>query len=241
MSRPALSLVIPCYNEAPGLPMLVDRVREALGRRGDVEVILVDNGSTDATPDVLPGLIAAASGDALTLRAVRVPVNQGYGHGILTGLRAAEGEALGWTHADLQTDPADALTALDLMAAAPEPARAFVKGRRFGRPLGDRVFTWGMAAFETALLRTPMWDINAQPTVFSRAFFATWDDPPGDFSLDLYAYWRAAQDGLTIVRFPVHFGPRVFGDSRWNTSMAARGRFIRRTVDFSLALARRRR
>jgi len=41
---------------------------------------------------------------------VRVPVNQGYGLGILSGLRAATGEIIGWTHADLQTDVMDVLT-----------------------------------------------------------------------------------------------------------------------------------
>ena len=233
---PALSLVIPCYNEARGLPLLVDRCDAVFGGRGDVEVLLVDNGSTDPTPAMLPGLLA----DKPWLRTVRVEVNQGYGFGVLTGLRAARGRVIGWTHADGQTDPADALVGLEKFDG-PDADRTFVKGARYGRPLVDKVFTWGMAAFETALLATPLWDINAQPTLMPRAFFDTWEDPPGDFSLDLYAYWKARRDGLVIERFPVHFGPRAFGDSSWNTGLAARARFIRRTVEFSVGLARGRR
>ena len=48
-----------------------------------------------------------------------------------------------------------------------------------------------MSLFETLLLRTRLWDINAQPTMFHRDFFASWDRPPHDFSLDLYAYYGA--------------------------------------------------
>ena len=50
------SLVIPCYNEAANLPLLLARCKE-LTRHGDVEVILVDNGSTDNSPEVLLGLL----------------------------------------------------------------------------------------------------------------------------------------------------------------------------------------
>jgi hypothetical protein len=233
---PKLSLVIPCYNEADNLPLLVDRCAVVFQERDDVEVVLVDNGSTDATPALLERLIAPHP----FLRSVRVEVNQGYGHGILTGLRAARGEILAWTHADLQTDPNDALVGLARFEASSTPERLFVKGRRYGRPPGDVVFTVGMAAFETALLRTPMWDINAQPTMFSRAFFQTWSDPPKDFSLDLYAYYTAAAQGLSFSRFPVYFGARAHGISRWNVNWQAKVKFVKRTVDYSLTMYRER-
>jgi glycosyltransferase involved in cell wall biosynthesis len=233
---PKLSLVIPCYNEAENLPLLVDRCAIVFQDRDDVEVVLVDNGSTDDSPAILARLLAPHP----FIRSVRVPVNEGYGHGILTGLRAATGDVLAWTHADLQTDPNDALIGLARFEAAADPARLFVKGRRYGRPPGDVVFTVGMAAFETALLRTPMWDINAQPTMFSRRFFETWEDPPKDFSLDLFAYYTAARQGLKFERFPVYFGARAHGISRWNVNCQAKVKFVRRTMDYSLQMYRER-
>ena len=232
----ALSLVIPCYNEADNLPLLVDRCALVFGSRDDVEVILVDNGSKDRTAEILPGLLAPHK----NLRTVRVPENQGYGHGILTGLRAATGRVLAWTHADMQTDPHDVLVGLERFQRSATPERLFVKGNRYGRPAFDVVFTWGMAAFESALLGAAMWDINAQPTMFPRSFFDTWSDPPTDFSLDLYAYYTARRTGMTLERFPVYFGPRAHGESRWNTGLTARWRFIRRTVDYSLKMKRER-
>lgn len=226
------SLVIPCYNEAANLPLLLERCKK-LTETPDVEVILVDNGSTDNSTAVLKELLPRYPG----CRSVRVEVNQGYGFGILSGLKAAQGEILGWTHADMQTDPQDALQGLALFEQ--HGLASFVKGRRYGRPLADVVFTMGMSFFETLLLGKPMWDINAQPTMFTKSFFETWSDPPFDFSLDLFAYYQALQSGLKVYRFPVKFGERAHGVSHWNVNWAAKRKFIKRTVDFSLELRKR--
>jgi len=223
------SLVIPCYNEAKNIPLLLERCRGVVVRP-DVEVILVDNGSTDDTPEVLLNLLPGYPG----CRSVRVEKNQGYGYGIVAGLKAAKGEILGWTHADMQTDPQDTLRGLALFEKYGNTI--FVKGRRYGRPFMDIVFTIGMSIFETLLLSRPMWDINAQPNMFSRNFFDSWVTPPDDFSLDLYVYYQAQKKRLKVHRFPVRFGERAHGVSHWNVNWAAKQKFIRRTVDFSLQL-----
>ena len=230
---PQFSLIIPCFNEAKGLAPLAARCEEIFAGQ-DIEIILVDNGSTDESPQILAQLI---HGSAL-LRSVRVPVNFGYGHGILEGLRAANAPILGWTHADMQTDPKDVLRGLRLFQSSAVPQSLFVKGRRVARPPFDAFFTIGMAVFETALLHMPLWDINAQPTMFGRDFFRTWDNPPKDFSLDLYAYYTAKQKKLIVRRFPVHFGKRLHGLSRWNISPTAKMKFIKRTIGYSFTLAK---
>jgi glycosyltransferase involved in cell wall biosynthesis len=229
-----LSLVIPCFNEAGNLETLISRCREGLAG-ADAEVVLVDNGSTDASAEILANTL---SRDTL-IRSVRVEENQGYGFGVLSGLAASRGEFLAWTHADLQTDPADARKALDLALSAPNPECVFVKGDRRGRALFDVAFSIGMAAFETALLGRVFWDINAQPTLFHRRFFQSWRDPPRDFSLDLYAYHLAKSQGLDVRRFDVRFPKRLSGVSHWNTSWASKLKFIRRTLSFSFELKRR--
>ena len=134
----------------------------------------------------------------------------------------------------MQTDPQDVLLGFELFNK--HGLDIFVKGRRYGRPLMDVFFTLGMSAFETLLLGKPLWDINAQPTLFSRSFFETWLEPPHDFSLDLYAYYFAHHMRLKIYRFPVKFGERAYGVSHWNVNWEAKRKFIRRTVDFSYNL-----
>jgi glycosyltransferase involved in cell wall biosynthesis len=227
-----LSLIIPCYNEAKNLPLLLEQCK-GLAKQKNTEIILVDNGSIDNSPEVLKKLLPSYPG----CRSVRVEENQGYGFGILAGLNAAEGDVLGWTHADMQTDPMDAIKGLELFKT--NGSHLFVKGRRYGRPFSDTLFTIAMSFFETLLMKKPMWDINAQPTMFSRSFFVSWNEPPHDFSLDLFAYYQARVAGIPVKRLPVSFGKRAHGVSHWNVNWAAKLKFIRRTVDFSLELRKK--
>ena len=228
-----LSLVIPCYNEARSLPALVARCAEVF-TRADIEVILVDNGSTDDTPAVMAAVLAGLPPGS-PVRTLRVVPNRGYGGGIMAGLDAARGRIVAWTHADLQTDVADVLRGLALFEAAGTDA-LFVKGRRYGRPPGDVAFTIGMSAFETLLFARPLWDINAQPTMLPRSAYAAWVGAPTDFALDLFAYHAARGAGLRVRRLPVRFGARLHGVSSWNVDWRAKRKFIARTIAFSLAL-----
>jgi hypothetical protein len=96
-----------------------------------------------------------------------------------------------------------------------------------------------MGVFETLYFGTPMKDINAQPNIFPREFFESWENPPYDFSLDLYSVYMAKKAGLKMKRFPVEFTPRLHGHSKWNTGMAAKWKFIKRTIKFSRELKKR--
>jgi glycosyltransferase involved in cell wall biosynthesis len=226
------SLIIPCFNEAENLPLLLERCKD-LAEQTATEIIFVNNGSTDNSDIVLKELLPSYPG----CRSIHVRHNKGYGFGILAGLDSANGDIVGWTHADMQTDPMDAIEGLQKYKEY--GSQLFVKGQRYGRPLGDTLFTVGMSFFETLLLRKPMWDINAQPTMFPRSFYKTWQEPPHDFSLDLFAYYQAKIAKLDVKRFPVLFGERAHGVSHWNVDWAAKRKFIRRTIEFSLQLRRK--
>lgn len=226
------SLVIPCYNEAKTLPSLIERLKASFNEQDNIEIILVNNGSTDNSAVILD----AAIQNVPFLRTVHVPINQGYGYGILQGLATTQGKYIGWTHADMQTDPADALKGFALFEKYQNAENLFVKGKRFGRPFSDTIFTIGMSFFDSLLFALPLWDINAQPTIFSRKFYESWKNPPHDFALDLYAYASAVRDGLEVHRFPVCFGARLHGTSHWNINWKSKVKFIRRTIEFSFAL-----
>lgn len=224
-----LSVVVPCYNEEQNIPLILERFGEII-TRDDIEVILVDNGSTDGSAHVLADLLPKY----FFARTVRVEVNQGYGYGILQGLKECRGEYIGWTHADMQTDPADILKALTIIEQ--DKGLVFVKGNRKGRPLFDVFFTAGMSLFETCFLRRKLYDINAQPNIFPKIFYDEWENPPYDFSLDLYALYMARTKNLKVVRFPVLFPERIHGESKWNTGLQSKWKFIKRTIEFSVNL-----
>ncbi|WP_322923924.1 glycosyltransferase family 2 protein [Paenibacillus campi] len=226
-----LSVVVPCYNEAKNIPLILEKF-DGVIKRNDVEVILVNNGSTDDSQQIMEQLVPQYA----FARIVNVDVNQGYGYGILSGLRAAHGQYIGWTHADMQTDPYDAIKALDIIEQKGNPQSIYVKGDRKNRPLFDQLFTTGMSIFESMYLQEKLHDINAQPNIFHRTFFASWKNPPFDFSLDLYALYQARKQKLDIVRFDVIFPERVHGESSWNNGLKAKYKFIKRTLDFSKKL-----
>jgi polyisoprenyl-phosphate glycosyltransferase len=231
--KPKLSIILPCYNEVDNLELILNRFNEVITRE-DIEIIVVDNGSNDGTDELLSRLLPKFP----FARRIRICLNQGYGSGILAGLKEASGEYMGWTHADMQADPLDTMKALKFIEENNEPDNIYVKGIRKGRPLTDRFFTLGMSVFETMYLAAPLRDINAQPNVFPRAFFETWKNPPHDFSLDLYAMFTAHKQGLDMVRFPVDFSKRKHGVSKWNTGLSSRLNMIKRTFAFSAGLKR---
>lgn len=232
MSTYTLSVVVPCYNEQDTIPALLKRYDKAFGGREDIELILVNDGSKDNTRDVLD----QETSKYPFLKVIHVSPNGGYGNAVYTGLKQASGRYIGWTHGDLQTPPEDVVTALSYFEKGKLEDLLYMKGKRYGRPLSDVVFTAGMSLFESFIFRTPLTDINAQPNIFRKEFLDSWENPPKDFSLDLYVYLLAKKCGYTIKRFPVHFGARFAGVSSWNTSWKNKYKFIKRTISFSFAL-----
>ncbi len=229
-----LSIVIPCYNEAENIPLILKRFSEVI-RKENIEVILVNNGSTDNTAAVLKELLPKYR----FARTVLVKENQGYGYGILQGLDSADGDYMGWTHADMQTDPKDVVKAYKIIRKS-SGKKLYVKGNRKGRPIFDTLFTFGMSVFETLFFMTPMEDINAQPNIFPLEFYKKWRNPPHDFALDLYAMYMAKKHGITIKRFPVLFPERIHGESKWNNEgFKSKWKFIKRTIRFSIELKKK--
>jgi len=229
---PNTSVVIPCFNEEGNLEGLRQKLEATLGKLATLDVVLVDNGSTDSTRAQVKQIAKQLPRTTVVL----VDRNMGYGHGIKAGLLAAKGEIVGWTHADLQTDPNDILSGLGLWE---EQGGLFIKGRRIGRPIMDSAFSLGMGLLESILFKMTLKDINAQPTLFGREILDEVLSGPDDFSLDLFAMVIARKRGFNEVRFPVVFGKRFSGESNWNTSFVSRWRFIKRTLLFSFQLRKR--
>ena len=225
-----LSIVIPCFNEAKSLPKLVKDFSKKLKRR-DVELILVNNGSNDSTEKILLNLKKNYN----FLKTIRLKKNNGYGNGVLQGLKKAKGKYISWTHADLQTDPYDVIIGFEKFEKELSP-KIFIKGNRLGRPLKDIIFTIGMSIFETILLKKFFWDVNAQPNIFHKNFFNMLEKIPLDFSFDLFFYFNAKKKNLKILRFPVKYPRRKFGVSHWNTDFKNKMKFIKRTIKYSFQL-----
>ena len=224
-----VSLVIPCYNESQNLSKLLELCNQFLLPK-NIEVVIVDNGSTDNTPETLKSLLQKYP----SVKTYRVKKNKGYGYGILQGLKIARGDFIGWTHADLQTNPQDILQVLKIIEKEKKD-NLFIKGKRYGRNFSDILFTVGMSAFNTIFLGTCLSDINAQPNIFPKKFFESWQNPPYDFSLDLYAYYLAKKSGLDIKRIPVYFGKRIAGEAHLK-NLSSKLRYSFQSLKYSFSI-----
>tara|TARA_Y100000589_G_scaffold328280_1_gene372041 strand:+ start:2161 stop:2856 length:696 start_codon:yes stop_codon:yes gene_type:complete len=227
-----ISLVIPCFNEAKNLPFLYKKLLKLLDNK-KIEIIIVDNGSSDDTYSLLKSYQV----DNKNLKVLKINKNIGYGNGIIEGLKVANGDILSWTHADMQTDPNDILRGLKFFNH--HKKGIFVKGLRKGRPFLDKLFTFFMSIYCSLRLGNFYRDINAQPVMFHSSFFQSWVNPPKDFSLDLYAYFMAKKLNYKIYKFPVIFSKRLFGVSSWNIDFPSKLKFIDRTIKFTYNLAQK--
>ena len=229
-----LSVIIPCFNESKSLPRLFQSCLDACKGRMDIQFIFVNNGSNDDTQIVLDQLLNV---EVFKFgKSVHVPINKGYGFGILKGLEVAEGRILSWTHADLQTDPKDVVLAYELYKVELESNHCIVKGERKGRNLFDNIFTGGMSLISSLFLNQKLWDINAQPKIFHRDFMNHLKNAPYDFSLDLYVLFVANRIKISIKSFPVFFSNREFGEAKGGGTLKGKFKLIKRTIVYIIEL-----
>ena len=197
------SLIIPCFNEEGNIDTLVKKCETYLENQKN-QLVLVNNGSTDSTEKKIDQHLYISN-----ILKVNVEKNEGFGHGVLEGLKMASGKVLSYTHADLQTDPNDVLEGIKLHKDKND-CNFFIKGKRVNKiknnwSILDLFISYSMTLFESLLFQKLLHDIHAQPVIFHRNFYKLWISPPKDMTFDVYTYYLAKQKRYKITRFPVDF------------------------------------
>jgi glycosyltransferase involved in cell wall biosynthesis len=127
--RPDLSVVLPVYNEEESIPLLHERLKQALEQLGlDYEILYVDDGSSDASFERL-AIIAEADS---TVRVINFRRNFGQTAALQAGIEYSRGETLVFLDADLQNDPED----IGMMLAKLDEGYDVVSGWRKDRKDG---------------------------------------------------------------------------------------------------------
>ncbi|MDQ7013410.1 MAG: glycosyltransferase family 2 protein [Planctomycetota bacterium] len=217
-----VSVVAPAHNEEENIPALVEQVGEALLPLGiGFEFVIVDDGSTDATREVVRSLMH----DRPWLRCLSMadtPPGSGNGQSAAfhAGFRATRGRLIAVLDADLQNDPADYPAMLDLLATRDAD---MVQGDRSRARQDSPVRKWGSwvgRKFRLWLLGDRIRDTGCSLRVMKREVALAL---PLEFKgMHRFIPATAGMLGYKVVEMPVHHRPRVAGETKYGMGITKR-------------------
>jgi glycosyltransferase involved in cell wall biosynthesis len=204
-----LSYFFPAHNEEANLRGLVDEALETLPTLAEEwEIVIVNDGSRDATGSIADELTAAHPG---LVRAVHHPTNLGYGAALLSGFRAARHDLVAFTDGDRQFRVADVGRLTERLAAADNPD--VVVGYRIKRadPLVRTVYAKAYRIANLVWFGLRVRDVDCACKLFRRSALEGIAVESGGafFSAELLIKLRAA--GRTVVEVGVPHHPRTAG------------------------------
>jgi glycosyltransferase involved in cell wall biosynthesis len=199
----SLSIVLPCFDEAERLPgTLAAYLAHFPPSRAEVELIVVDDGSSDGTSAIADQIAAADP----RVRVVRTPHNHGKGYAVRVGVQAAQGELVVFTDADGSYGPEQLERVVAALDRAPVAIGARLGSQAgTGSPLLRRLASPAFNQVMRLLLGLPFHDTQCGLKGFRRdAAEALFQRARVDgFAFDAEALLVAKRLGFEVVEVPV--------------------------------------
>ncbi len=218
--RVVLSVVIPCYNEVATVEALLRRVREVPLR---LEVLVVDDGSTDGTRDLLSRLRDEGLIDQLVFH----ERNAGKGAALRTGFARATGDVVVVQDADLEYDPVELPRLLEPILSGQADA---VYGSRFlGGPHRVLFFWHSVGNRLLTLLSNMFTDVNLTDMetcykMVRRELLQSLSLGADRFGIEPELTARLAQSGARIYELPISYHGRSYAEGKkigWRDGVSA--------------------
>src|SRR5919206_4265586 len=211
--RQSISLFLPAYNDEATIAALVGDAFAVLPRAADdFEVIVVDDGSTDGTAQVLERLAR----DDARVRVVRHETNRGYGGALRTGFASATKELVFYTDGDGQYDVRELLLLLPLLTEGVD----IVNGYKIKRADNWRRKALGAAYNRLAhlLFSIPIRDVDCDFRLLRRRAFEGVELSSSSGSICVEMVHKLHRAGRVFAEVPVNHYPRAHGRSQFFTA-----------------------
>ncbi|MAG47190.1 hypothetical protein CL617_01170 [archaeon] len=212
MKIPDLSVVIPFYDEEKTVePLTKVLVNEFKKNNINYELILINNGSSDKTSEIVDNLAKKFK----SIKAVHVKVNKGYGWGILNGLKIAKGEYVGYMDGDLEIKP-DGI--LNLYKKVKKTSADVGKGIR-DRAESDFFKTIASRGYDLLfffLFFKFIKQVNANPKIMKRDCYKKMNLNSKEWFIDSEIIIKALKNNYKVVNEIVSYTPRRAGESHIN-------------------------
>ena len=235
-NKPTVSVFFPAYNDAPSIGSLVGAAFEVLAERSsDYEVIVVNDGSSDATAEVLEKLAAHY---APRMIVVTHETNRGYGGALRSGFKTATKDLVFYTDGDGQYDVRELHKLLDLMT----PETGLVNGYKLERSDPQHRILIGSAynAFARALFRIRIRDVDCDFRLVRRQLLEQLKLTSTSGTICVELVRKLELSGCRVVETGVHHYPRLHGSSQFfriRSLLKTLGQLIR--LYFQLVILRR--
>jgi glycosyltransferase involved in cell wall biosynthesis len=213
MHEPAVSVIVPVYNEEENVPILQAELRAAL-RAIDHEVIFVDDGSADHTVERIEA--------APNLRVIRFEKNAGQSAAMYAGLQAARGAVLVLIDGDLQNDPADIPKLLSEISSGADLVCGYRALRRDTR--AKRITSRIANAVRSRYTKDGVRDTGCTLKAMRRECVSALIPFKG---MHRFIPALIKNAGYRLVEIPVNHRPRRFGQTKYGLG----NRAVRATAD----------
>lgn len=211
-----LSIVIPCFNERAFIGQVISRVQKAHAGGLRKEILVVDDGSTDGTREVLAE-IARDPALQVGLRVILQPKNMGKGAALRRGFQEATGDFVVVQDADLEYDPVD----YDILLTPLLDGRAdVVFGSRFLGQVRRVHLFWhyvtnlGLTTLSNAATNLNLTDMETGYKMFRREIIQRIELAENRFGIEPEMTAKVARAGCRIYEVPISYSGRDYAEGK---------------------------